>query len=199
MGRGIVNAFGNNVPGHQIAPLAVEIFHKIDSAAIFHIVKSSTFTPGSFADKHSLLGRFNGGGVVLNKLQIFQLCALLIELGGNIAVTLGRACRLAEQKILTACCDHHSIGIDRFHFEGFLVVKQRTVTFSVPDQSRMELSKQHSGDHIAALVFSGFPDKGGHDLLAGRSACICGAVAALSAKGAQGYFPIFVSCKHHSK
>ena len=137
--------------------------------------------------------------MVLNKLQVFQLGALLIKLCGNITVTLRRSGGLAEQNVLTSRSSHDGIRIYRFDFAGIFVIEKRTVTFSVLNQSGMELSTKQSAYQSTTLVFSRFSDKRSHNLLSCGSPGVCGTVSALSTECTKSYFSVIVSAEYNPK
>ena len=64
------DAFGNNISRHEVAMLAVEVFHEIDAPAIAHIVQAPAFATCSLGYQHALVGSLERGGVELDELQV---------------------------------------------------------------------------------------------------------------------------------
>ena len=196
---GIVYTFGNDVAGHKISALTVFFFHEIYLALIFNIVKSSSLTASRLGNQHTLLRSFDCSGMILNKFQIFKTSALLVKLGGNVAVALHRARGFAEQNVLSATCNHYRICINGFYFTLLVVIEQRTVALVVLYQSGMELSAKKTVYYVLTFVFSCLADKCAHNLLSCRSTRISGAVFTLTAKGTKSNLAFFVPGKYNSE
>ena len=110
---GCLDTARHDITGHKVAALAVFVFHKIDAAAVFFYIQPAALSPDRLGDQHHLLRGLDGGGVILDKLEVLELYTLYQELAGDIAVALGRAGGLAEQRVLSAGRDNDAVRCDR--------------------------------------------------------------------------------------
>jgi len=194
----VIDAFGNNVPRHQISLFTVFILHEIDAAVSVKIIEASAVAARAFRDQHALLRCFNGGGMVLDEFQVFQLCSLQKQHAGGVPVAEGGAGGFSEQTVLPSCGDHNIVGIKRNQTPVYFIIKKRAAADTVGDQGGVEHKPVPAKNPAAAFPFPRFLHQGGDDLFSGGSSGIDGAFAGLAAERPSGRLPVLSAGEDHA-
>ena len=150
---------------------------------------NSAFPPRGFGNQHVLLRREKRGRMVLDELQVLQIHALQKQLPRRISVTLGGACRLAEERILASGGHHHRVRVCRLQLPVPVVIQKNPITDSLPDEGRVKEASQPAPDQSRRFQPAHFHDQRGDNLPAGRRAAVAGPLTGLAAEGSPRRMP----------